>query len=186
MTSSVIVSIRNEFLRYRTLADGAMAQLSDGQLTHANAEGGNSIAVICQHVSGNLRSRFTDFLVSDGEKPWRRREAEFDAPPMTREQWEADWTSAWQVLFSALAGLTDADLSNTVTIRQQPLTVVEALHRSLAHVSYHVGQIVYVAKDLRGADWTSLSIPRGQSDAYNRAPTRERAGATPPGPEGRP
>jgi uncharacterized damage-inducible protein DinB len=163
----MIEAVRSEFLRYRRLAEGAMAQIPDGALTESPADGSNSIAVICQHVAGNLRSRFTDFLVSDGEKPWRRRDDEFVPRLETRDAILADWVSGWDVLFGALGQLTDADLARTVTIRSQPMTVTEALLRALAHVAYHAGQIVYLAKAARGADWTSLSIPPGQSQQYN-------------------
>ena len=163
----MIDAVRSEFLRYRQLAEEAMAQLPDEALTRAPAEGSNSVAVICQHVGGNLRSRFTDFLGSDGEKPWRQRDSEFVPRLETREEILADWTRGWDVLLATLATLTEADLTRTVTIRAQPLTVADALLRSLAHVSYHVGQIVYLAKAARGGDWTSLSIPPGQSEQYN-------------------
>lgn len=174
LTTTIIGSIRSEFLRYRALAEGAIAQLSDDDLTSARSGDDNSIAVICQHLSGNFRSRFTDFLTTDGEKPWRRRDAEFEPQHATRQTLLDSWASAWQLVLTTLDGLSDANLSDVVTIRQQPLTVLEALHRSLAHASYHIGQIVYVAKEARGSEWTSLSIPRGQSAAYNAAPARDR------------
>ncbi len=126
-------------------------------------------------MAGNLTSRFTDFLTSDGEKPWRRRDDEFVPGVDTRQVLLNRWVDAWNALLAALDGLTDADLSRIVTIRQQPLTVTEALLRSLAHVSYHVGQIVFIAKAARGDAWVSLSIPPGRSTAYNAAPDRERS-----------
>lgn len=172
--TSLIDSIRAEYLRYKGLAEGAIDQVRDDELVAAPDAGDNTIAVICQHLAGNLRSRFTDFLTSDGEKPWRDREAEFDRRTITRDALLKEWASGWAALLSALDGLSDAQLNATVTIRQQPLLVHEALHRSLAHTAYHVGQIVYLAKTARGAAWTSLSIPRGQSSAYNKNPTRER------------
>lgn len=171
---TLIASIEGEYRRYKTLAEGALDQLADSALA-ADAGTGNSIATIVWHVSGNLKSRFTDFLTSDGEKPWRDRDSEFLARHVTRTELRAKWEDGWQVLFAALADLGDADLERTVAIRAQSLTVAEALHRSLAHASYHVGQIVYVAKALRGADWQSLSIPPGQSARYNQAPALERA-----------
>ena len=171
---TLIASIEGEYRRYKTLAEGAIDQLADSVLADA-AGGGNSIAIIVWHISGNLKSRFTDFLTSDGEKPWRDRDSEFLARHVTRAELQAKWEEGWRVLFAVLADLADADLERTVTIRAQSLTVVEALHRSLAHTSYHVGQIVYVAKALRGADWQSLSIPPGQSARYNQAPALERA-----------
>ena len=171
--STLIDSIRGEYLRYKRLAEGAIAQVRDDELMNAGDES-NSIAVICQHLSGNLRSRFTDFLTTDGEKPWRDREAEFDRRAISRATLLEEWESGWSALLTSLDSITDADLRRTVTIRQQPLLVHEALHRSLAHTAYHVGQIVYLAKTARGPAWTSLSIPRGQSDTYNKNPTRER------------
>jgi uncharacterized damage-inducible protein DinB len=172
--SSLIDSIRSEYLRYKQLGEGAIAQTRDEDLLAAAGADDNSIAVICQHLSGNLRSRFTDFLTTDGEKPWRDRESEFDRRSVTRATLLDEWANGWNALLTALDGLTDADLQKTVTIRQQPLLVHEALHRSLAHTAYHMGQIVYLAKAFRGSAWTSLSIPRGQSETYNKNPTREK------------
>jgi len=172
--TTVIESIRAEYLRYKALAEAAIDQLSEDELSAQGPNGGNSIAVICWHVSGNLRSRFTEFLTSDGEKPWRDREEEFQARTVTRAELLSKWDQGWDVLLGTLATLTDEQLQLTVTIRGQPLHVHEALHRSLAHLGYHVGQIVYVAKSLRGKDWTFLSIPPGESDAYNQAPSLER------------
>jgi len=170
----LVQSIRGEFVRYKQLADRAMAQVSDEQLlTHAGSTD-NSIAIICRHIAGNFLSRFTDFLTTDGEKPWRNREEEFDERAGTRADVVEHWDRGWSVLLASLDALTDADLTSTVTIRRQPLQVHEALHRSLAHVAYHVGQIVYLAKAMRGDDWRSLSIPRGMSAAYNKNPDRER------------
>jgi hypothetical protein len=170
----LIDSIRSEYERYKQLAEDAIAQLEEESLAAPGPNDGNSIATICWHMSGNLASRFTDFLTSDGEKPWRRRDEEFYARHVTRAELLAKWAQGWDVLFRALADLNDADLGRTVTIRQQPLRVHEALHRSLAHTSYHVGQIVYLAKAMRGKDWRYLSIPPGQSAAYNAAPDKER------------
>ena len=170
---SLIASVEGEYRRYKALGEGALNQLEDGQLAAASSVS-NSIATIFWHISGNLKSRFTDFLTSDGEKPWRDRDSEFLARDVTRTELLAKWNDGWQVLFQALTDLNDADLDRTVTIRGQPLSVAQALHRSLAHTSYHVGQVVYVAKSLRGTDWRYLSIPPGQSAPYNKAPTLER------------
>ena len=171
--SNVIGSIEAEFRRYKALAEGAIAQLREPELCGPGTSG-NSVAVLVWHVAGNLRSRFTDFLTADGEKPWRHRDEEFDSRVVSRAEVLEKWESGWSALFGAMAGLTDADLTRTVTIRGQALEVQEALHRSLAHTSYHVGQIVYVAKSLRGEGWTYLSIPPGRSAAYNRNPTADR------------
>ncbi|MBI3400945.1 MAG: DUF1572 family protein [Acidobacteria bacterium] len=172
---TIVESIRAEYLRYKALAESAIAQLDDAQLSVDGESGSNSIAVICWHVAGNLKSRFTDFLTADGEKPWRRREEEFQPRRVTRNELLEKWESGWAPLLDALATLTDAQLQGMVTIRRQPLVVHEALHRSLGHTAYHVGQIVYLAKSLRGDAWKSLSIPPGGSDAYNRDPTKEHA-----------
>jgi uncharacterized damage-inducible protein DinB len=169
--TTFLESIRAEYLRYKRLAESAIAQLSDAELTAQAAGGDNSIPMICWHISGNLQSRFTDFLTSDGEKPWRHREEEFQPRAVTRAELLVKWNGGWEALLRALTDLSDTDLERTVTIRRQPLQVSEALHRSLAHVAYHVGQIVYVAKSRRGNSWTSLSVPPGQSDAYNRSAT---------------
>jgi hypothetical protein len=125
-------------------------------------------------VSGNLKSRFTDFLTSDGEKPWRNRDEEFDARTVNRADLLAKWEDGWNALFTALDGLTDDLLGREVTIRGQSGSVLEALHRSLAHIAYHVGQIVYLAKESAGTQWTSLSIPKGQSAAFNQSPSGQK------------
>jgi len=175
--SSIVESIRGEFLRYKALAEGALHQVPDSELARAPGSADNSIAMICWHISGNLRSRFTDFLTTDGEKPWRNREEEFVRRSVRRDELLEKWEQGWAVLLEALNGLDDGHLTRTVTIRQQPLLVHEALHRSVAHVAYHVGQIVYIAKGLQGNKWTYLSIPPGESDRYNTRPDREK----PPG-----
>ena len=171
---SVVRSIEAEFRRYKALAEKAIAQLDGAALSAPPTGGGNSIATVCWHVSGNFRSRFTDFLTTDGEKPWRQRDEEFEARAVTRDELLAKWEQGWAVLLDTLQTLSDGDLDRSVTIRGQALSVLEALLRSLAHASYHVGQIVYAAKAARGDDWTYLSIPPGKSDEYNQNPTLER------------
>jgi uncharacterized damage-inducible protein DinB len=163
-----IDSIRSEYLRYKALAEGAIAQIDESQLSADGPAGSNSIATICWHVSGNLRSRFTEFLTTDGEKTWRMRDEEFEPRRVSRAELLEKWEQGWTVLLASLAELTDAHLDRTVTIRSQELSVHDALHRSLAHTSYHVGQIVYIAKAFRGDGWTSLSIPPGQSASFNK------------------
>ena len=172
---TITESIRAEYLRYKTMAEAAVRQVDDAQLAAHTSANSNSIATICWHVAGNLKSRFTEFLTSDGEKPWRHREEEFAARAVTKGELLAKWEDGWAAVLGALAELDDDRLHGTVTIRQQPLQVHEALQRSLAHVAYHVGQIVYIAKALRGSEWTYLSIPPGKSDEYNRNPTGEHA-----------
>jgi hypothetical protein len=172
---AIIESIRGEFVRYKALAEAAIAQVEEAELSRAPADDGNSIATICWHVSGNLQSRFTDFLTSDGEKPWRHRDDEFRERQVTREQLLTTWEAGWKVLLDALAALDDSHLGGTITIRGQALRIDEALHRSLAHTAYHCGQIVLLAKTARGAAWRSLSIPRGQSDLFNKNPSMQLA-----------
>jgi uncharacterized damage-inducible protein DinB len=173
-STHITQSIRAEFLRYKELAEKAIAQLQPAQLTQLPSGGGNSIATICWHVSGNLRSRFTDFLTSDGEKSWRKRDEEFETRDVTREELLAKWQQGWDVLLEALATLDDSHLQQQVVIRGQALTVTEALVRSLAHTASHVGQIVYAAKMLRGAEWQYLSIAPGQSEQYNQKPALDK------------
>lgn len=175
--AGMLESMRGEYLRYRALAEGAIGQLSDAELSSPESAGGNSIAVICWHLSGNFKSRFTDFLTTDGEKPWRQRESEFEPRTVTRAELMETWNAGWTALLDALGPLTDEHLQATVTLRGQPFLVHEALLRSLAHVAYHTGQIVYIARSVRGANWRYLSIPPGQSDAYNQNPTMDRAGS---------
>ncbi|HEY8258522.1 MAG TPA: DUF1572 family protein [Gemmatimonadales bacterium] len=183
MTHDAIVgSVRAEYLRYKTLAESALDQLDEREQAVSGPGGGNSIATLCWHIAGNLRSRFTDFLTTDGEKPWRKRDEEFETRTVTRAELLTHWERGWTALIDTVNTLTDADLAKTVTIRGQPLRVDEALHRSLAHVSYHVGQIVYVARGLRGDSWRFLSIPPGQSAQYNARPTLERPDALAAGP----
>ena len=175
--NALIKSIEGEYLRYKALAESALKQVPETALSQSGPSDGNSLAVICWHLSGNLKSRFTDFLTSDGEKPWRNREEEFAARSVSRAELMEKWTDGWQALLGVLQQLTDADLTKTVLIRGQPLLVHEALHRSLAHASYHVGQIVYLAHAICGSGWKYLSIAPGGSAAYNANPLYEKAAA---------
>jgi len=170
----LIKSIEAEYLRYKTLAEKALAQVPEPLLSAPGPSNGNSLATICWHIAGNLQSRFTDFLTSDGEKPWRQREEEFSARTVTRDVLMEKWRTGWDALATALSTLSDADLHVSVTIRRQPLAVHEALNRSLGHICYHVGQIVYVAHAICGPDWKYLTIPPGGSDAYNARPAFEK------------
>lgn len=156
----IIGSLEFEYRRYKSLGEGTFDQLEGEHLVHVPAPEGNSIAIIVWHIAGNLKSRFTDFLTSDGEKPWRQRESEFEERPVTHEELKRKWDEGWAVLFAALDRLTDADLAKTVVIREESMPVHAALHRSLAHTASHVGQIMLLGKTLKGAEWRSLSIPR--------------------------
>jgi hypothetical protein len=173
--NALIKSIEAEFLRYKALAESALEQVPEQALSQPGPSNGNSLAVICWHVSGNFKSRFTDFLNSDGEKPWRNREEEFSPRTVSRAELMSKWSDGWGVLSGVLHGLTDADLTRTIQIRGQSMLVHEALHRSLGHFSYHVGQIVYLAHALCGKDWRYLTIPPGGSAAYNANPQFEHA-----------
>ena len=149
-------------------ADKAVAQLPDDQLHVALDPNTNCIAVIMKHVAGNLLSRWTDFLTTDGEKPWRNRDDEFVDTLAARDELIAYWESGWQRLFDSLAGLTPDDVGRTVTIRGEPHSVPLAMQRSLAHCGYHVGQIILIARILAGDNWTTITIPRGGSANYNQ------------------
>jgi len=171
---TVVASIEGEFRRYKALGEGALRQLDPAELVRRAPGGGNSVAILVWHVAGNFQSRFTDFLATDGEKPWRDRESEFAAREASPAEVGEKWEEGWRVLLDALAPLADADLAREARIRGQALSVLEALHRALAHASYHVGQIVLLARSLRAEAWEFLTIPPGGSDAYNRNPTREK------------
>lgn len=153
--------VRIQFQKMKKLAEGAVAQVSDNELLTTLDVESNSLAVIMRHMAGNLRSRFTDFLTTDGEKPDRNRDGEFEVDaPLTREQIIADWESGWRVLFATLDTLGPEDLLRQVFIRGERHSVIQALDRQLTHHAYHVGQIVFLAKHLRSADWRTLSMAR--------------------------
>jgi hypothetical protein len=154
---------------YKKLAERAMAQCPDDALfTSLDAES-NSIAIIVKHMSGNMRSRWTDFLTSDGEKPDRNRDTEFEDAPKTRAELMEMWDRGWKLLFGALEPLSDADLTRTITIRTEPHSVMQAINRQMAHYAHHIGQILFLAKHLTlvsSRKWQSLSVPRGQSKQF--------------------
>lgn len=167
---SYLSSIKKQFEYYKSLADKAILQVEDdAKLNWQPDPNSNSIAIIVQHLAGNMRSRWTDFLNSDGEKPWRNREAEFEGGYENREALLEDWESGWKCLFDSLNSLTENDLERIVYIRNEGHTVLEAINRQLAHYPYHVGQIVYLGRMLAGENWRSLSIPKGGSEAFNAA-----------------
>ena len=162
--SDAIRSFRN----YKKLAERAIEQVTDEEFFAQIDNGSNSIAVMVKHIAGNLHSRWRDFLSSDGEKPDRNRDTEFEMIGDTRESLMGFWERGWDTLFDNVEPLTVEDLSRTVTIRGEPHTVVEAINRQLTHYSYHVGQIVFLAKHLRSSDWKTLSVPRHRSADFNR------------------
>ena len=168
-TTSYVKDSIDLFRYYKKLGERALAQCSEESLVATIDAESNSIAIIVKHMAGNMRSRWTDFLTSDGEKPDRNRDTEFEDAPKTRAALVELWERGWKYLFDALEPLTDADLTRTVTIRTEPHSVMQAINRQMAHYAHHVGQIVFLAKHLtaqRTGKWDSLSVPRGKSKAF--------------------
>lgn len=165
----------NEYKRYKALLDSALAQVTDENFFSQPVPTDNSVAIILNHLAGNFTSRFTEFLNSDGEKDWRNRDAEFTLEKSSRKSVEERWQKAWQVLEENVFCLTEKDLKREVKIRGVTFTVTEALARSLAHFSFHVGQIIYLAKHFAGKNWQYLTIAPGQSQQYNQNPNKEKA-----------
>lgn len=162
-----LVSTRKLFAYYKSLGDAVIARLDDEQLHWQHNEASNSIAVIIKHIAGNSISRWTDFLTADGEKQSRNRDEEFEDVPLTIQQLTNLWNEGWDCLFTAINPLTDADLLRIIYIRNEGHTVTEAINRQLAHLPYHIGQMVFVAKLILGEKWESLTIPKGQSATFN-------------------
>jgi hypothetical protein len=168
-TDSPILSVAiDELQKIKKLADKSIAQLSDAQLHETLEADANSVAILMRHMAGNMRSRWIDFLNSDGEKPNRMRDGEFEDPGQSREELVAEWEHGWQCVWDALTPLTDADLQRIVMIRSEPHTVYKAISRQVAHYSGHAYQILLLAKHMCGPNWKTLSIPRGQSEEFNR------------------
>ena len=168
LTTSYLEDSLTLFRYYKSLADRAMEQIGDQDLFALLDDEANSIAIIVKHMAGNMRSRWTDFLTSDGEKATRNRDTEFMDPPTTRAELMALWESGWACLFGALEPLTEADLGRTITIRGEAHSVMQAVNRQVAHYAHHVGQIVLLAKHYAGTRWESLSVPRNKSAEFNR------------------
>jgi hypothetical protein len=168
MASPILDVARDELQKIKRLADKSIAQLDDDQLWVALDPEANSVAVLMRHMAGNMRSRWTDFLTSDGEKPDRHRDQEFDDTRRERAALVAEWEDGWRRVFDAIGPLTDDDLQTTVYIRQEPHSVYQAISRQVAHYAGHAYQILFLAKHLTGARWKTLSIPRGQSEEFNR------------------
>lgn len=167
-TTSYLADSITLLRHYKRAAEGAMAQVADEDLYTILDDESNSVAILVKHIAGNMRSRWTDFLTTDGEKPNRDRDSEFQEPPPTRAALMECWEKGWQCIFSALELLTDADLTRVVTIRGERHSVMQAINRQVAHHSYHCGQIVFLAKHLRKDDWKTLSVARGKSQEWNR------------------
>jgi hypothetical protein len=167
-TTSYIEDALAIFRQYKQLGEKAIAQVADEQLFATLDEESNSIAIIVKHITGNMRSRWANFLTSDGEKPTRNRDSEFVDPPDTREALLREWEQGWSCVFSALEPLTDADLPRTVTIRGEAHSVMQAINRQLAHYPMHIGQIILLAKHYAGPHWQTLSVARNRSAEFNR------------------
>jgi len=166
-TDSYLADSVSLFRYYKDLGERAMSQCGDSMLFKALDAESNSIAIVVKHMAGNMRSRWTDFLTSDGEKPDRNRDSEFEAPATTRAELMQQWNDGWNCVFGTLEPLTDADMTKTVYIRTEPHSVMQAINRQIAHYSYHVGQIVFLAKHFGCDRWKSLTVPRKQSAAFN-------------------
>ena len=167
-TTSYVEDALAVFRQYKLLGERAMLQVSDEQLFASLDEESNSIAIIVKHITGNMRSRWTDFLTTDGEKPTRNRDGEFVDPPATREALMRDWEDGWACVFGAIEPLTDVDLTRTVTIRGEAHSVMQAINRQLSHYPMHVGQIVLLGKHYAGERWQTLSVARNRSAEFNR------------------
>ncbi|MEN9569243.1 MAG: hypothetical protein RL172_474 [Bacteroidota bacterium] len=164
-----LTSAHKRLSYYKDLGDKALAVLEEKDLYYQPNTASNTIAVIIQHLSGNMLSRWTDFLTSDGEKPWRQRDAEFENSMADKKALIAQWQQGWACCLDSIASLQEADLLKTIYIRHEPLTVMDAINRQLAHYPYHVGQLIYIARMIRNDQWQSLSIPKNQSQQFNEA-----------------
>lgn len=166
ISNDFLSSAIKRFKEYKELGDKTFVQLDDEQMHYQPNTESNSIAIIIQHLHGNMLSRWTNFLAEDGEKSWRKRDDEFEIHQATKQQLIDKWNEGWKTCLQALESLTPSNLSNTITIRTQPLIVVDAIVRQLAHYSSHVGQIIYIGKLVKATEWQTLSIPRGKSKEF--------------------
>jgi hypothetical protein len=168
MTKGYLESVKAQFKHYKAIGEKTFDQLNDTDLFWQYNEESNSVAIVVKHIWGNMMSRWTDFLTTDGEKEWRKRDEEFDADIKTKEEMLDKWNQGWECLFTALDSITEEDLdSKTVYIRNEGHSITEAINRQLAHYPYHIGQIVFIGK-MASADWRALTIPKGNSKTYNK------------------
>lgn len=158
----------NNFRTYKSIADKALEQITEEQFHYLIDDESNSISIIMQHMIGNARSRFIDFFTSDGEKPNRHRDQEFLEQKLTKDELLIQWNDAWQIVFDLLESMNDNDLQKIVSIRNEKQSALKAINRQIAHYAYHVGQIVFIAKHLKGKDWQTMSIAKGKSEEYNK------------------
>ncbi len=168
LAKSFLQSVITRVKYYKVLADKTFDQLGEKDFYYSPNEASNSIAIIIQHMSGNMLSRWTNFLTEDGEKPWRNRDTEFNDQHYSKEELLNAWEKGWSCFLCTLESLEEADLLKTIYIRNEPIIAVDAINRQLAHYPHHVGQIVYIGKIIRGKDWKSLSIEIGKSEDYNK------------------
>lgn len=174
METIFLESVIKRFKEYKTISEKTFDQLNGEEMHFQPNEASNSIAVIIQHMHGNMLSRWTNFLTEDGEKEWRKRDDEFELHQFSKQQLLDKWNEGWKVFLDALESLTANDLSKTITIRSQPLSVVDAINRQMAHYSYHVGQIVYIGRWIKQSEWKSLSIPKNKSSEFNQKMQQQR------------
>ena len=168
MSENNLTGIIKQFNYYKSLGDKTFKQLNGDEIYYKPNEYSNNISIIVKHIVGNMLSRWTNFLTEDGEKEWRHRDAEFEDTYNSKEEMIAAWESGWQCLFNAISPLKAKDLKHTIYIRNQGQTVSDAVHRQLAHYSYHIGQIVFIGTLIKGTNWKSLSIPKGASKIFNK------------------
>ncbi|EDP70077.1 hypothetical protein FBALC1_11107 [Flavobacteriales bacterium ALC-1] len=168
MENSYLISVIKQFEYYKSLGDKTITQISFNKLQKEFAEDSNSISIIVKHIVGNMLSRWTNFLTEDGEKTWRKRDEEFKDTYTSKEELIDSWNKGWDCLFDAIRPLSTSDLNKIIHIRNQGHTITEAINRQMMHYAYHVGQIVFLGKLIKGSEWQSLSIPKGKSKAYNK------------------
>ena len=176
MTASQLYleSILKRFKEYKALGDKTFDQLNEADMFFKPNEASNSIAVIIQHLHGNMLSRWTNFLTEDGEKEWRKRDEEFEEQQFSRQQLLDKWNEGWNIFLDTLESLKEEDLVKTITVRTQPLVVIDAINRQMAHYSSHVGQIIYIGRWIRSDEWKTLSIPKGNSQQFNKETQQSR------------
>ncbi len=168
MKNEYLNSVKRQFKYYKSVGEKTFSQLDERGLFWRFNEDTNSVAIIANHLWGNMQSRWTDFLTSDGEKEWRKRDLEFKSVIKTKKELLEKWNDGWKCLFDALEAINETNFETKVYIRNQAHTVVEAINRQLAHYSYHIGQVVYIGKMIKGSEWKSLTIPKGKSDEFNK------------------
>ncbi len=167
MQENYMQSVKAQFEYYKILGERTFEQLNEKDLFNHHNEASNSIAIIVNHIQGNMKSRWTDFLTSDGEKEWRNRDLEFEEIIKTKEELITKWNEGWECLFTALATVNENNFNTDIHIRNQKHTIVEAVNRQMMHYAYHIGQIVFIGRMIKNNEWASLSVPKGKSDAFN-------------------